>query len=360
MATPGAEFTNPVGSDNRLAAAVAFALEAETKWPRELDRGLNSDALSQEPPPWNEVLGKTKARGGPSGLIRQHGQSLATWGDPTRVDMTFSVTKSFLALLAGIALGDGLIRSLDDRVGEYALDDGFESEQNRAITWRHLLEQTSEWEGTLFGKPDLVDRNRAVNDPAANQRKGTHRDLQPPGQHWEYNDVRVNRLSLSLLQLFGRPLPDVLRERIMDPIGASTTWEWHPYRNSTVDVDGVPLASVPGGGHWGGGLFISSEDLARVGELVRQHGLCEGRQILPAGWTTALLTPSALNPQYGLMWWLNSGQTLHRAAPETSYFAFGAGSNLIWVDEPLGLVAVMRWIDSKKVNRFIELALAGL
>lgn len=344
----------------RFARAIEFANNAETKWPRNLDKGLASDNATQEPPPWNEVLGPTQARGGPAGVIRQGGETLATWGEPDRVDMTFSVTKSFLALLAGIAVGDGLIRDLDDPVRAYATDDGFESAQNASITWRQLLQQTSEWEGTLFDKPDLIDRNRAVNDPEANKKKGTHRDLQAPGSFWEYNDVRVNRLSLSLLQLFKRPLPEILRTRIMDPIGASSTWEWHPYTNSTVDIDGTAMPSVPGGGHWGGGLFISSDDLVRVGELVRNHGKFDGRDILPAGWTQSLITPCALNPSYGLMWWLNTDRLLHPAAPATSYFAFGAGSNLIWIDPPLELVVVMRWISPSKVGGFMETVLAEL
>ena len=55
--------------------------------------------------------------------------------------------------------------------------------------------------------------------------KGTRRAMKKPGSFYEYNDVRVNRLSLSLLQLFKEPLPSVLKRRIMDPIGASTGWK---------------------------------------------------------------------------------------------------------------------------------------
>ncbi|MGL1558175.1 hypothetical protein ACSTIJ_23455, partial [Vibrio parahaemolyticus] len=78
----------------------------------------------------------------------------------------------------------------------------------------------------------------------------------------------VNRLSLSLLELFKEPLPAVLKRRIMDPIGASTGWKWDGYRNSTVKIDGKDMVSVPGGGHWGGGIVISARDLALMGLLV--------------------------------------------------------------------------------------------
>src|SRR6185312_2219823 len=151
---------------------------------------------------------------------------------------------------------------------------------NGAITWRHMLHQTSEWEGTLFGKSDMIDRFRSLGAEAQGnpaQRKGSARALQAPGSYWEYNDIRVNRLSLALLRRFGRALPDVFAERIMRPIGASDTWRWHGYRNSFVDVGGAQVQSVSGGGHWGGGVFIHAEDQARIGMLMAQDGVWEGR-----------------------------------------------------------------------------------
>ena len=110
---------------------------------------------SGEKAPDNEVLGPVTPRGGHAGIVYRGGKKLAEWGDVDHADMTFSVAKSYLALLAGLALGDGLIKSLDDKAGDYALDDGFTSEQNKDITWRHLLTQTSEWSGTRVrqGRP---------------------------------------------------------------------------------------------------------------------------------------------------------------------------------------------------------------
>ena len=83
-----------------------------------------------------------------------------SWGDTEQVDFTFSAAKSYLSMLAGLAVMDGLIGDIDEPVGRTVHDGGFDSPQNRAITWRHLLQNTSEWEGTLFGKSDVIDRNR--------------------------------------------------------------------------------------------------------------------------------------------------------------------------------------------------------
>src|SRR5207245_1548065 len=179
---------------------------------------------------------------------------------------------------------DGLAAAIDYH--RAALDDGFESPQNRPITWRHLLQQTSEWEGTLWGKPDSIDHYRDVGrSELGGGDKGPARALRPPGTYWEYNDVRVNRLSLSLLQLFRRPLAEVLRRAVMDLIGAAEGWQWQPYRNSYVGLDGERMPSVPGGSHWGGGLWISTRGQARFGLLIHRGGRWQGREVLAESWT---------------------------------------------------------------------------
>src|SRR5215472_3825439 len=245
--------------------AVRYAQAHETPWPRDLRAHLASGFF--EPPPDNAILGPIRPRGGPNGLILRGGEVVAQWGDTRRVDFTFSVAKSYLSLLAGIAVADGLIAELDEPVGRTVRDGGFDGPHNGAITWRHLLQQTSEWKGTLFGKSDIVDRNRNLAVEGKG-RKGDARPLQSPGTFWEYNDVRVNRLALALLQRFRRPLPEVFAERIMQPIGASSDWSWHGYHISAVEIGGRLVESVSGGSHWGGGVAIHAEDQARIGLLM--------------------------------------------------------------------------------------------
>ena len=348
---------------NDLNDAISFALAAESKWPAGMympDGQFVMTYDSGEKAPDNEVLGPVTPRGGPSGIVYRGGQKLAEWGDVDRADMTFSVAKSYLALLAGLALGDGLIKSLDDKVTAYALDDGFASEQNRDITWRHLLTQTSEWSGSVFGKEDRIDHNRVVGVAVADAPKGTRRAMKKPGSFYEYNDVRVNRLSRSLLQVFKEPLPQVLKRRIMDPIGGSQTWKWDGYRNSFDTIDGKPMLSVPGGGHWGGGIVISARDLSLMGRLVAQGGAWDGQQILPQGWTDELVKPCPVAPFYGLMWWLNTDRRQFAAASERSYFAFGWGSHIVWIDPDNDLVTVLRWVERKQAGGFVDRLLGAL
>jgi len=341
---------------NDLKEAIAFARSIESKWAADMKMPDGQFVMtfdSGEKAPDNEIIGPVTPRGGHSGIVYRGGKVLAEWGDTTRADMTFSVAKSFLSLLAGLAVGDGLIKSLDDKVG-------FTEEHNRDITWRHLLTQTSEWSGTLFGKEDRIDHNRVVGLQVAEAPKGTRRQLKKPGTYYEYNDVRVNRLSLSLLELFKEPLPSVLKRRIMDPIGASSGWKWDGYRNSTVTIDGKPMVSVPGGTHWGGGVSIHAEDQARLGLLMLNRGAWDGRRVVSSGWIERATTPAAINPSYGYLWWLNTGRKRYPSASPQSLFASGAGGNCTWIDPQSGIVAVMRWMDPAAMNEFIGRVMAAL
>jgi CubicO group peptidase (beta-lactamase class C family) len=242
-----------------------------------------------------------------------------------------------------------LIRDLNDPVRDYVTDGTFDAERNRSITWHNLLQQTSEWEGTLWEKPDLADR-----------RQGRERVLNPPGTFYEYNDVRVNLAAYSVLRALRRPLPVVLREQLMDPIGASHTWEWHGYDTSWVTLDGQRIQSVSGGGHYGGGVWASTRDHARFGLLHLRRGRWGGRQLLSEAWIERATTPGDVNPVYGYMWWLNPGRQLFPSAPESSFFALGYGRNVIWVDPEHDLLTVVRWTEAERFDEFIGMVMAAI
>jgi len=341
-----------------LAEAAAFADANETSWPRDLRAAL-SESLTANEGEYGAIIGPTRPRGGVNGIILRHGYIVHEWGDTARVDMTFSASKSYVATMAGLALDRDLIRDVDDLVRDSVEDGGFDGPHNSRITWRHLLQQTSEWEGTLFGKPDLVDRNRGGGGQTPDAAKGSHRDLREPGAFWEYNDVRVNRASLAILRVLKRSLPELLKETIMDPIGASDTWEWHGYENSSVEIDGALIRSVSGGGHWGGGMFISTRDHARFGLLHLRRGRWGDRQLLSERWIDLATTPCPVKPTYGCMWWLNTDRALYPSAPASSFFALGARDNVVWIDPDHDLVAVVRWINPGTTDGFIQRVLAA-
>ena len=214
---------------NLIDSAISFAIQNESKTDYDL-RAAILKAYTNEP--GFTIAGPTRERGKPAGIIIKNGYIVAQWGDVKRADMTFSVTKSFLSTIAGLARDNNLIRSTGDHVNHYVWDDHFKSPHNAKITWEHLLHQTSDWSGCLFDVCDWADRPPKED----NTDDWRNRKLLEPGTNFEYNDVRVNLLAYSLLQVWRKPLPVVLKEKIMDPIGASTTWRWYGYENSFVNL----------------------------------------------------------------------------------------------------------------------------
>lgn len=329
-----------------IEEAVRFAIANETATDKNL-RVAMLKAYVREP--GYSILGPVRPRGGPAGLIIKNGYIIAEWGDIQRVDMTFSVTKSYLSTLAGLATDARLIRTLDDRVNEYVWDETFEGPHNSKITWRHLLNQSSDWSGCLFEICDWADRPPS----AGTVDEWKSRKLLEPGVQFEYNDVRVNLLAYALLQVWRKPLPVLLKDKIMDPIGASSTWRWYGYENSFVNMDGLMVQSVSGGGHFGGGLFINTLDHARFGLLFLRKGKWKNRQLISENWINAARQPSAPNPSYGLMWWTNEKNEL-AGVSKNIYYANGFGGNYIVIDPEQELVIVTRWLDTQKLGELVK------
>ncbi len=337
-----------------LQEAVAFAEQNEYSGSRDLRIAI---LKGFEREPFHQILGPTKKRGGPAGMILKNGYIIAKWGDTKRVDMTFSVTKSFLSTMAGLAEDKGLIANTSDKVARYIWDGTFEGEHNSKITWEHLLQQNSAWSGELWGGKDWADRpprEGGIDDWKFEKPK-------EPGTVMEYNDVRVNVLAYSLTHVWRNPMPLVLKENIMDKIGASTTWRWHGYENAWAEIDGLKMKSVTGGGHSGAGIFISAEDMARFGLLFLNDGKWDDEQIISESWIQKATTPSVPNVNYGYMWWLNKKGDRHwEGLSENIYYAAGFGGNFIVIDKENGLVVVTRWLEPNKIGEFMTKINAAL
>jgi CubicO group peptidase (beta-lactamase class C family) len=337
---------------NWLDSAVNFALKNENKVERDLRIAILK-AYANEPN--YKIIGPTKSRSTPAGLIIKNGYMVAQWGDIQRVDMSFSATKSFLSTVAGLAVDNGLIKNVQDKVNNYVWDESFEGEHNAKVTWEHLLNQSSDWSGTLFGLHDWADRppkEGKIDD-------WKNRQLNEPGTVYEYNDVRVNLLAYSLLQVWRQPLPIVLREKLMNPIGASSTWRWFGYENSFVNLDGLMVQSVSGGGHHGGGLFINTLDMARFGLLFARRGKWNNQQIISEKWINQARLPSFANKSYGYLWWTNL-ENRWQNVPSDIYYAAGFGGNYIVIDEKHDLVVVTRWMDDSKMADLMNLVLKAV
>jgi len=357
----------------KLQDAINFAIINETKLPKNL---WLSQAIQFGKEPFSDPVGPMASRGPAAGIILYKGYIIAEWGNPYSVEMANSVTKSFLSTLVGLAVQKGLIGALDDKVYTYLppielgqLDTKteqnpihqtsfiypFETEHNRKISWDHMLRQTSDWEGTLWGKPDWADR------PTDQPNEWGTRKRNEPGTSYKYNDTRVNALALAATAVWHQPLPQVLRENIMNPIGASSTWLWTGYKNSWIVLDGKLIQSVSGGGHFGGGLFINTYDMARFGLLTLRKGNWNGKQLIAEDWFKLATTPTPANKEYGFMnYFLNTNKKLYPSAPEAAYAHIGNGTNMIYVDGEHDMVVVVRWIEDKASDEFLKKVLDAL
>jgi hypothetical protein len=358
----------------KLKLAIDFAIASEATAPRDQELG-QAQTFGREP--FGEATGHFKTRGDMTGIVIKNGYIIAEWGEPFRVDMTHSVTKSFLAATVGLAYDRKLIKNLDaevykemapispyvplnrfddaDKFGKRTFLGLFETENNRKITWDDLLRQSSDWEGTLWGKPDWADR------PDRDQTTWLTRKRNEPGTVYEYNDVRVNLLALTTLNVWRKPLPQVLKENIMDEIGASSMWRWHGYENSFVLIDGQIMQSVSGGGHWGGGMFINARDMARFGLLILRNGNWNGKQLISQEFLKRAETPSIPQPTYGYMnFFLNTDKKMYPSVPEGTIAFLGNGTNMVYIDRKNDLLIVVRWIENSKIDEFLGKVYASL
>lgn len=347
---PQAEGFDPA----KLQAAIDFAIANETKFPPELARVADVRDMRIAIPiqfagPFSDPIGPLKPHAPANGIIIRHGYIVAEWGDTNAVDMTHSVTKTFLSSVAGVAFDRHMIRNVHDRVIDYVRPTAdFSDSHNLPITWDEMLRQTSGWIGTMWGKPWWADR------PGKNPWDELAAGPPPVGAQWKYSDVRVNAFALALTYLWKRPLPEVLRHYVMDPIGASDRWHWEGYRNSWVTIGGKRIQVVPGGGHWGGGMFISARDMARMGLLGLRNGRWGERQILSENWIAQARTPTGSNPDYGYMnWFLNTDRKLFPAARDDAVAFIGNGDNIVFLDYQHDVVAVVRWIDDAQKSEFV-------
>lgn len=357
----------------KIIEAVKYAISNESKTAKNQEI---AQVYSFGKEPFSDGIGPYSTRGSAAGIIIYKGYIVSSWGDIERVDQTHSVTKSFLSTVVGLASDRGMIKNIIDKVYQYVPPievfdndvyrkpedlgkpqflEPFNTEHNVKISWDHLLRQTSDFEGTLWGKPDWADR------PTDNQKEWLTRKRNEPGAVWKYNDTRVNALALAATTVWHRPLPEVLREYIMQPIGASNTWHWTGYRNSWIVMDGKMIQSVSGGGHFGGGLFINALDMARFGLLSLHKGKWNDKQLISEKWLDQSTTPTTANKGYGYMnYFLNTDKKLLPSADQDVFVHIGNGTNMIYVDRKNQLVAVVRWIENAAIDGFVSRMLEAL
>ena len=246
-------------------------------------------------------------------------------GRSGRLDV-FSVTKSVTSTLVGIALHDGLLRSLDQRLSKFFPRDVQHARDKRVrkITLRHLLTMTSGYRDIAAIRSDDWVRTQIDRQLAAD-----------PGQSWGYDNGSYHLLSAVLSMVTGAPANRYAQRTLFGPLGIAPT-QW------TTDGQGHSLGNT--------GLRLSSRDLVRLGELYLHGGRRNGRQIVPASYihvATRKVTAVGQGVGYGYGWWTLAG------AAHPGFAALGYGGQAVAVYPRQNLVVVVTG-SGDKIPRVLD------
>src|SRR6185436_19292264 len=167
-----------VGMDAALLnQAIEYAKTRDSSWGK-------ANYMADQLRTFGRPLGPVPPSHSPTnGIIIRHGYIVAEFGDTTPIEPGYSVAKSYLSTILGLAIDRGLIKSITDPVKNYVHDGGYDSPHNAKITWEHHARQASEWEGTLFGKPSTFIGTEEFGGGEMRPRA-----INEPGTFYEYND----------------------------------------------------------------------------------------------------------------------------------------------------------------------------
>lgn len=209
--------------------------------------------------------------------------------------ISFSVTKSISSMLIGVALHDGYIRSLDDRVADYLPRLAGTAYGEASI--EDLLHMGSgvEWNEDYEDPESDVSIAGALNGIALTRHLGTLPRISAPGEVFNYNTGEANLVGEVLRSAIGMNAAPYLAAKIWQPFGMEHNASW--------------LLDAPNGRETGGCCISASvKDYARLGLFAMNDGvLPDGTRVLPEGWMRASTTPFKGEPAYGYMWWLLGG-----------------------------------------------------
>ncbi|MFK8030742.1 MAG: serine hydrolase domain-containing protein [Gammaproteobacteria bacterium] len=259
------------------------------------------------------------------GVIVHEDYRLGTAQEDLRI--SWSVAKSFLSAVFGIALDEGKIASLRDPVDKYV--PALSQSAYAGVAIEDVLHMSS---GVRFNE-DYFDYDSDINKMGRVLALGAsmdefaasmHERERPAGEQWQYVSIDTHVLSMVLRAATQRSLTDYLSERLWQPLGT--------------DGDGYYLTDGDGAAFALGGLNMQTRDYARFGELFRNNGKWKGQQVVPEAWTQVSTRNSAPGMKrqsqgYGYQWWL----------PENSdgeFFAGGIYGQYIYVNRVTGVVVV--------------------
>ncbi|KAL4889789.1 beta-lactamase/transpeptidase-like protein [Aspergillus ambiguus] len=202
----------------------------------------------------------------------------------------WSVTKSVVGMLAGMAIADGKL-DIERPISDYLPDEpGWGDAAHRAITVREIFTETSGVQEALIAEAATV-----LTDPSTIQEFLAQRIVHPPGSYFEYGQRSADAAAYLVQSAVGRDLQEYAQDRLFGPLGIDkSSYFW--------------LRDRSGNSYGYAWLFMAPKHLARLGLTMQNGGQYAGRQVVPYEWVQAVATPSPRNPCYGYLFWNNRGK----------------------------------------------------
>lgn len=259
----------------------------------------------------------------------------ALTGGPDVQWISMSVAKSFISALVGIAVAEGHIHAIEEPISDYVpVNPGSAYD---GVRIKDVLQMSS---GARWNE-DYTDPESDIHRLAAAMAGVITHDQfvagmvpeSKPGTVCRYNSGDTQALGALLVHATNRSITDYMQEKLVEPLGMSDPGYW------LVDATGMEMAYA--------GLNLTARDFAKLGELYRNNGVWQGKQVVPEGWVRASVTADAphLMPGrtilgdhtmpfgYGFQWWLPDGS-------DGEYTAIGIYNQFVYVDPSRGVVIV--------------------
>lgn len=269
------------------------------------------------------------------------------WNDYKADDCThiMSATKSIIALLIGIALDKGQIRSIDDKVLDYFPDYKVKRGEKTIydVTIRHLLTMRAPYKckGDPWTKVCFSDNWTFSSLDFLGGRKGLT-------DEFNYQTVCLHILSGILYRVTGMKTVDYVNRYLFEPLGvamhenyyAETAEEHKRFTIGKTPKDNIWFCDPDGLGTPGYGLCMSAEDMAKIGLLCLNKGIYDGKQIVSANWIEEMTTPRTVESDhfrgmdYGNLWWIIDRE-------KKIYAAIGNSGNVIYVNPEKNIVVAV-------------------
>lgn len=247
--------------------------------------------------------------------------------------ISWSMSKSVVSALFGIAISEGKIKSIEETVTDYLPE--FKETGYDGVRIKDVLQMSSgvgfnEDYGDFNSDINVMGRYFALGMPMADFAKRLKR-AREPGTYNLYVSVDTQVLGMILVQATGKSITEYMKEKLWSQIGAESNAYW------IVDKSGMEFAI--------GGLNATARDYAKVGQLFLDSGRWQGNQVVPAAWVKASTTPDAPHGMpgnrstglrkdgYGFQWWIPDGR-------EDEFNAQGIYGQFIYIDPDKDMVIV--------------------